>query len=118
MTDLVPGSTGRLRGCCWATLRVVETLAPADSSACGSAEELRVNMNPSCMSVEKNYRVDPRHRIRMEGRSVHPSLLQGSPHRFHLALGALAFGFFPGLGIQYLPFNAANELKSETAEVL
>src|SRR5262245_54442601 len=99
-------------------------LAGGRGVGAGRLERLRLGRRvtrehePLLYECGKNYRVDPRQRIPMEGRSVHPSLLQGSPHRLHLALGALAFGLVPGLGFQNLPFHAANELKSETAEVV
>src|SRR5262245_39625877 len=47
MTDLVPGSTARRRGGWCGALRVVVAPALTDSTACCSAEGLRVNMGPS-----------------------------------------------------------------------
>src|SRR5215467_12409936 len=49
MTDLVPDSAVRTRDTCCEGLREIGT--PAGSSACGSAEELRVNMGPSQVRV-------------------------------------------------------------------
>src|SRR5689334_10852085 len=49
MTDLVPGSAVRTRDACCEGLREIGT--PAGSSACGSAEELRVNMGASQIRV-------------------------------------------------------------------